>query len=225
VKDVLAMIGGARSVLVVGCRSCAAICMAGGEREAETLAEAIRLKAAMDGSDVGVRTSMAERQCEREFLIPLSSSISESDVVVSLGCGVGVQVIQEMFPSIRAVPGLDTSNMGSPEERGVFLERCGGGGGCVLHLTGGVCPVARCSKSLMNGPCGGSQDGRCEVGDNPCAWQLIHDSLMRLGRADLLTSAIPPRDWRRSRSGGPRRVVVEAAAESDEERAARGRTA
>ncbi len=101
------------------------------------------------------------------------------------------------------------------------VEKCGGCGDCVLHLTGGVCPIARCAKSLLNGPCGGSQDGRCEVDrETPCGWEQIYQSLGRLGRLDLLEVNIPPRSWLPSRSGGPRRTVRPSVAKGAEERAA-----
>ena len=89
-------------------------------------------------------------------------------------------------------------------------------GDCVLAETGGICPVVRCSKSLMNGPCGGSHEGKCEVtGPNKeeidCAWQLIHDKLIAQGREDLLLRYTAPKDWSKSSSGGPRKMVKEEA--------------
>ena len=84
----------------------------------------------------------------------------------------------DVSPVSASFPGLNTSNMGAPEEQGVYMEKCGGCGDCVLHLTGGICPVARCSKTLMNGPCGGSQNGKCEIDpETPCAWDQIYHSL------------------------------------------------
>jgi hypothetical protein len=113
--------------------------------------------------------------------------------------------------------------MGAPEEPGVYVERCAGCGDCVLHLTGGICPIARCSKSLLNGPCGGSQNGKCEVSsETPCGWEEIYRSLERLGRLDLLEESIPPRNWLPSRSGGPRRIVHRPTGLSDEEKQMEG---
>ncbi len=109
--------------------------------------------------------------------------------------------------------------MGAPEEMGVFMEKCGGCGDCVLHLTGGICPMARCAKSLMNGPCGGSQNGKCEISaETPCAWDQIYHSLERLGRLDLMETPLPPKDWRPSRSGGPRKIVRKEYGHGREER-------
>jgi hypothetical protein len=103
---------------------------------------------------------------------------------------------------------LDTVLMGMPVEHGDFRERCQACGDCILHLTAGVCPVARCSKSLLNGPCGGSQNGKCEISDEiDCAWHLIYERLRDGCRLDNLLAIQPPKDWSRSRDGGPRRML------------------
>jgi len=97
-----------------------------------------------------------------------------------------------------------------PTEQGVWAERCAACGDCILGLTGGICPIARCSKSLLNGPCGGSSKGKCEVNDQTdCAWQLIYDRLAGQGRLDLLMEIRPPKNWKASRDGGPRKIVRE----------------
>ncbi|HSV41903.1 MAG TPA: methylenetetrahydrofolate reductase C-terminal domain-containing protein, partial [Methanomassiliicoccales archaeon] len=150
------MLEGLDNILLVGCRSCVAICLAGGEKEVGILAEAIRLTNEIAGREQDIAEITLERACEKEWVAELAYVIGDRDAVVSLACGVGAQVMQEMYPNILVFPGLDTSNMGAPEEQGIFLEKCGGCGDCLLHLTGGICPISRCSKSLLNGPCGGS---------------------------------------------------------------------
>ncbi len=96
-------------------------------------------------------------------------------------------------------------------EPGIFLEKCGGCGDCVLHLTGGICPIVRCAKSLLNGPCGGSQNGKCEVDPQgiDCGWQLIYDRMKRLGLLARLEENEPIRDWSAGRDGGPGKIVRE----------------
>jgi ferredoxin len=206
--DVANALDGHKDILLVGCRSCVAICLAGGEKEVGVLAEALRIHSELNGKGWDIAEITLERACEREWAEQLGHSVQGRDCIVSLACGVGAQVIQAMYPDVRVLPGLDTSNMGAPEEMGVFVEKCGGCGDCVLHLTGGICPVARCAKSLMNGPCGGSQNGKCEISaETPCAWDQIYHSLERLGRLDLMETPLPPKDWRPSRSGGPRKIV------------------
>ncbi len=222
-KEIVAMLESNQRVLISGCRSCVAICLAGGEKEVGVLAETLRLHSDLNGKGWDVRESTVERQCEREFVREISASIEDADVVLSIACGVGAQTIQALFPDTRVLPGLNTSNMGAPDEPGVFKEKCGGCGDCVLHLTGGICPIVRCAKSLLNGPCGGSQNGKCEIGnDTPCAWEEIYQSLKRLGRLDLIEQNIPPKNWIPSRSGGPRRIVRPEAVLTKEQKEAKG---
>ena len=136
--------------------------------------------------------------------------VKEADIVLSLGCGIGVQAIAEQYPEVWVVPGLNTTFMGLPTEQGVWEERCAACGDCLLGLTGGICPIARCSKSLLNGPCGGSEAGHCEIDpDVPCAWQLIYDRMVSKDKLHLLLELQPPKNWRTSRDGGPRKIVRE----------------
>ncbi|OPY33076.1 MAG: hypothetical protein A4E32_00748 [Methanomassiliicoccales archaeon PtaU1.Bin124] len=223
IPRIVEMLEGHKSMLVVGCRSCVAICLAGGEKEVSILSEALRIESDLKGNGWQVDEVTLERACEKEWVGEMREKVSGHDAIISLACGVGAQVMQELYPDVRVLPGLDTSNMGAPEEQGIYLEKCGGCGDCVLHLTGGICPIARCSKSLLNGPCGGSQNGKCEIDpDVPCGWDQIYHSLERIGRLDLMEVPIPPKDWRRSRSGGPRKIVRKEAVLTPEEKSARG---
>lgn len=222
-KELCALLDGHKEILVAGCRSCVAICLAGGEKEVGVVAESLRLYSDLHGKEWRVDEVTVERQCEKEFVLDLVERTKGKDAVLSLACGVGAQSVQSLYPGIRVLPGLNTSNMGAPEEQGVFVEKCGGCGDCVLHLTGGICPIVRCAKSLLNGPCGGSQNGKCEISpDVPCAWDQIYHSLERLGRLDLLEELIPPKNWLPSRSGGPRKIVRPEAVLTPVEKELRG---
>lgn len=208
--SIVEMLEGCTKVLVVGCGTCVTVCMAGGEKEVGVLASALRLEAKSNGVPLTVDEVTIERQCEWEFVEELKDKIDRYDAVLSMGCGAGVQTIAQRFTEARVLPALDTKFVGIPEKQGLWTEMCLGCGDCVLHLTGGVCPVARCSKNLLNGPCGGSNHGKCEVnGDTDCAWQLIYDRLAAAGRLDLMEREFPPKDWSKSRDGGPRRVLRE----------------
>jgi len=221
-REICENLRGHERVLVAGCRSCVAICLAGGEKEVGILAESLRLHSDLNGLGQEFSEVTVERQCEKEWVREIDPLVEGVDAVLSLACGVGAQMVQEIYPAVRVIPGLNTSNMGAPEEQGIWSEKCGGCGDCVLHLTGGVCPVARCSKSLLNGPCGGSQEGVCEVDpDIPCAWDQIYQSLKRIGRLDLMEEIIPPKNWIPSRSGGPRRIVRKDAVLTREEKEAK----
>ncbi len=209
-KEIQALIGSAQKVLVVGCGTCVTVCFAGGAREAAIVAASLRMASKLNGHETAITDVTIQRQCEWEYLDEIAERVGEVDVVLSLGCGVGVQAMVEHFPNAWVVPGLNTSFMGLPTEQGVWAERCAACGDCILGLTGGICPIARCSKSLLNGPCGGSEGGHCEINpDIACAWQLIHDRLKSMGKLDLLLEIQPPKNWRASRDGGPRKIVRE----------------
>jgi ferredoxin len=210
IEEIKGLIGSAEKVLVAGCGTCVAVCFAGGEREAEILSSALRLAYQVQQDPKDVREVTVQRQCEWEYIDPLAEQIADSDVVVSLACGIGVQTLVERFPDAWVVPGLNTTFLGMPQEQGVWVERCQACGNCILAETGGICPVARCSKQLLNGPCGGSQGGKCEVSpEMECAWQLVYDRLSRVGKLDLLYKVQPAKDWSTSRDGGPRKIVRE----------------
>ena len=176
--EILSLVEGKKKVLVAGCDTCVAICLTGGEKEAEILASELRIKAQQDGREVEVEHTAAIRQCEWEYLDMIAQKVEEADVVLSMACGIGIQSLAEKFAPKLVMPAVNTNMLGMPQEHAVWLERCVACGECRIGLTAAICPVVRCSKSLMNGPCGGSHDGLCEVtGPNKeeieCAWALI----------------------------------------------------
>ena len=208
--EIKTLIGNSGKVLVLGCGTCVTVCFAGGEREATIMASSLRMATKLEGKSNAITDITVQRQCEWEYLDQVAEQIGEADVVLSLGCGIGVQAIAEHFPNTWVVPGLNTSFLGLPSEQGVWEERCAACGDCILGLTGGICPIARCSKSLLNGPCGGSEDGHCEIDPEiPCAWQLIYDRLSSMDKLDVLLDLQPPKNWKTSRDGGPRKIVRE----------------
>lgn len=208
VAEILDMVNGFERILVLGCRGCVTVCSAGGEREVEILASLLRLGSRKEGRRVEVLSGTLVRQCDREYIDTLEQWDGQYDAVLSMACGVGVNFIANLRPTTMVLPAVNTSFLGGSAEQGVWSEQCAGCGNCILHVTGGLCPVARCAKSLMNGPCGGSMDGSCEIHrDVPCVWQLIHDRLERLGRQEQMLQVAPIRDWRPAGHGGPRRVV------------------
>lgn len=208
--EIIEMVKHAKRILIAGCSECVTVCQAGGEKEVAVLASALRLHFGKNGESKEILTVTLNRQCDREFLEDMEALAGEADCILSMACGVGVQFLAERFRDKWVVPALNTKFGGGTIAEGEWGERCGFCGECVLHLTGGICPITRCSKSLLNGPCGGSQDGKCEVSkDIDCGWQLIYDRLRELGRLDLLNAILPPKDWSKARDGGPRRVVRE----------------
>jgi len=210
VAEIWDMVRGHNKILLLGCGTCVTVCFAGGEKEVATLASTLRLSAQKEGMDKTFSELTIKRQCEWEFLDEVAEEIQGAEAILSLGCGIGVQAIAERFPEVIVYPGLNTTFMGLPQEQGFWSERCLACGDCLLDLTAGICPIARCAKSLLNGPCGGSVGGRCEVSpETPCAWQLIYNRLSALGQLHRLEQIQPPKDWSSSQAGGPRRIVRE----------------
>jgi ferredoxin len=197
-------------VLVLGCGTCVTVCFAGGEKEVGILASSLRMTTKLEGKNIEFLEATVQRQCEYEYNEMVTDVLPQVDAVLSLACGIGVQTMNEQFPQVLTLPALNTSFLGMPTEQGVWEERCQACGNCVLGTTGGICPVARCAKSLLNGPCGGSQNGVCEVNpETPCAWQLIYDRMGALGKLELMMELTPMKDWRTSRDGGARKIVRE----------------
>jgi ferredoxin len=211
VREICDMIERHDRVLLVGCGTCVTVCLAGGEREVGILGSAVRMALRLDGRrDVTVDECTIERQCENAFIDLLAPRVAEYDAVCSFGCGAGVQALAERFPNTPVYPGLNTQFIGILESQGVWTEKCLGCGRCRLGEFAGICPITRCAKRLLNGPCGGSREGRCEVNpDLDCAWQLIHDRAKRLGVLEQFESIAPPHDWSTGIDGGPRKVVRE----------------
>ena len=210
IDEIREMIAPYKRILALGCASCVAECAAGGEKETGMLASALRMADKMDGRDVIIEEKTVDRQCVKEFIIRLDDFIEEYDAVLSLGCGAGVQAVAEMYPEIPVIPALNTEFLGETRDQGYWVENCLGCGDCMLYFFGGVCPLARCSKHLLNGPCGGSKSGECEINPEvPCAWQLIIEKLEKFEALDRLEMIYPPKDWSRKQGGGPRKIIRE----------------
>jgi ferredoxin len=211
IEDILSYLEGYRRILLVGCHGCVTVCSAGGQKEVDILASIIELARRKKGQECSITKMTLERQCDPEFLDEMLEKSKEHEVILSMACGAGVQLIAEKVESgIRVFPAVNTVFIGAVNEKGIWGERCQACGDCKLHLTGGICPVTRCSKSLMNGPCGGSRDGMCEIDpDTPCGWQMIIDRLEATGCMDQYETIIEPADWSKSRDGGPRKYIRE----------------
>ena len=211
IDEVFGYIQDYKKVLVLGCGECVTVCQVGGEKEVAVLAQALRLKAKTEGKEIEFIEETVRRQCDLEFVEPILEKLGDFDAVLSLACGVGVNYVSDQGPDIPIFPALNTTFMGATIEHGEWAERCAGCGECILHLTGGICPVARCAKNILNGPCGGTNDGMCEISteDNPvpCAWALIVERAKKLGTLDKLKEVIAAKDWSTARDGGPRRRV------------------
>jgi ferredoxin len=211
IEEILEYLVPYNKILLSGCGACVTVCHAGGEKEGALLASALRMARQKNGKPLEILESTPARQCEPEFAQELSDTIGRVQAVLSVSCGVGVQTLARNFPATQIFPGVNTLFMGETVEHGVWEERCQACGDCILEKTAGICPIARCAKQLLNGPCGGSANGKCEIKrETDCAWQLIYDRSKSLGQLHRLTEIIPAKQWGvQSRDSGPRRIVRE----------------
>jgi len=209
-EEIMSYVRPYQRILLVGCNECVTVCAAGGRKEVGLLSSALQMAFMKEGKNLSIQEITLERQCDPEYVEELASIIDQADAVVSMACGCGVQEVARRYKNKPVFPAVNTKFMGASEQQGVWAERCQGCGDCILGITGGICPVARCSKRLLNGPCGGSTKGKCEISnDVDCAWQLIWDRMKALGTEKLYEEVMSAKDWRTSRDGGPRRIIRE----------------
>ena len=204
-SEIASRLTGFRTIHVVGCNSCVTVCRAGGDREARDLARELARPLYELRHAARISAETFERQCERDLVQAFLKIPAEAEAILSLACGVGVQVLSDVFDPLPVLPALNTTFMGGADEPGIWREKCSGCGDCVLAFTAAVCPVSRCAKKLLNGPCGGSRNGSCEVDPNlPCAWSLIFYRLKKQNQLHLMSRMTSPRDWRGAGYSGPR---------------------
>jgi len=216
--EILEMLEPYRKVLVLGCGGCVTVCLTGGEKQAEMLASQLKLAAAAKGGKLETAFDCITRQCEKEFFDNLKAPPGDYDAVLSIACGAGVGYMSELYPDVPILPGMNTTHLASNIAPGIWAEYCRGCGDCALAWTGGVCPIAKCSKGLINGTCGGTNDGKCEVDpDMDCGWLLIYKRLAALGRLDEYRKLRPARNHRKDRGGGARRLVLKEMVEEEAE--------
>ncbi len=208
--EIWEMVKGHKQLTVFGCNTCVAVCHQGGNKEAEILASLLRMRATQEGVTIDIKNGGIERQCEHPFFESAKDLLGESEAVLSMACGIGVQFVAEKYMSTPVYPALNTTFLGDVKSDWNFTEKCQACGDCVLGATGGVCPVSRCCKRLLNGPCGGSTKGKCEISKElDCAWQLVVDRLEALGKMDDYEKIAPVKDWSKDRAGGPRSFKLE----------------
>jgi ferredoxin len=197
-----------KSVLILGCGTCVSVCQSGGEKEVGLLASELRMKSRMENKTMKIGEVTIERQCDREFFDSIKDQARGYDAILSMACGAGVQFTAEVLEPIRVYPALDTRFIGVTEQEGSWAERCRACGNCVLADYGGICPMTICAKSLVNGPCGGSKNGKCEASqEKDCAWVLIYNRLKKQNRLENLHSLASTKDY--SKQTHPGRYISE----------------
>ena len=194
IEEILQMVEGEKNVFLVGCNGCAEVCETGGEKACG------ELKAQLEQSGVAVSGFCNVDFMCNKLLVSLKASrfkneIDAADSIVALTCGIGVQSLASVVEK-PVHPADNTVSVGGFQGLWPSEERCGQCGDCVLDLTGGICPVTMCSKSLLNGQCGGASEGKCEVDkERDCGWEKIYNRLETLGKVDNLKKLVKVRDY------------------------------
>jgi len=210
-SEILRAIEAFERIAVVGCDGCAKACATGGTAQVEVMVKDLK----HHGKEV-VFDVTPERTCylnkSRDAFEPLRDTLHEIEALLVLGCGGAVQIVRQLTEEyditipvksgVDSVGHMDTLIFGE-----LAMEQCRECGECLLNETGGICPFTKCAKSLLNGPCGGAQDGKCEVDrDRDCAWVLIYNRMKALGELDRLSRSIPAKDH--SKAAKPRTLYI-----------------
>jgi len=209
-EEIMQYLDKCRSVYIIGCGTCATMCHTGGK------AEVVAMKAKLEAGGKKVTGWMviptACDELTKYALQENAEDIAAADCILAMPCAIGVQTINLHLKEAKPVyPALDTLFLGMEDSPGHFIDACMQCGSCVLGRTAAICPLVRCAKGVLNGPCGGSAEGKCEISpDVPCAWQMIYDRLAEMGRLDEMEEIEPVKDWSSSVSGGPRRADIDA---------------
>ncbi len=196
---------GKEPVFIVGCSECATMCHTGGEKEV------LEMKSALEDKNIPVTgwvilEPACHLQNDKRILRKYKDEVNKANKILVLACGNGIQTVSEIIENADVIAGNDTLFLGEIKRANEFEKRCNMCGDCIEDLFGGFCPVSRCPKSMLNGPCGGSIDGKCEVDSNiDCVWDLIYKCLKEKKQLQLLKIIQEPKDW--SKSTETRRVL------------------
>lgn len=210
-QEVLDFVKGDKKIFLIGCNVCATACKTGGEEELKKAEKEFQ----KHGKTV-TGWAILDPACNvvevKRFHRKHSKEIEEADAVISFTCGGGAQAIVETIKGSKVYPGSDTLFQGELTKSTVrvrqFEQKCSLCGECILSVTGGICPVTRCPKGLVNGPCGGIKNGKCEVDpDLDCIWLVIYDRLKELGRLDEMKAVREPKDHSKNRK--PQNITVQ----------------
>lgn len=200
-EEILSYLNGEKNIFLLGCGGCAEGCESGGERQVLEMKSVLEEK-----GKVIVGFSVIDMVCNEKLtgmkLKAHQKELEAADSVLALTCGIGVQTAAGVADKM-VHPGCNTLSSGGAHAEWKDAERCLECGECMLEFSGGICPIARCSKHLLNGPCGGSQGGKCEVDPSiPCAWQSIIERLTKLGKLERLEGIVEPKKWKASLVAG-----------------------
>ena len=193
--EIMESLDGEKTVFLVGCSECATVCKTGGEEEVASMKALLEKKGKRVSGQVILNPGCNLLEAKKEFRRN-KEELEQADSLLVMSCGGGVQIAQEA--SGKTVhPANNTLFLGTVKRFGQFQEYCSMCGECLLDITGGLCPATRCAKGLLNGPCGGAKDGKCEVDpDKDCVWIKIYERLSETGKlAALFSSDVQVHDY------------------------------
>jgi len=201
-EEILTYLDGDKNIFLIGCKGCAEGWGSGGEKQVAEMWKKLQEQGKTIAGSVLV-DMLCDSVLTRLKLRTYKKEITAADSILVLTDGAGVQTVAALVDKV-VHPGCNTLSSGGAHAEWKEAERCLECGDCMLEFTGGICPIARCSKHLLNGPCGGSQGGKCEVDpDITCVWQEIVDQLTRLGQLNKLERLVTPKNWSVSLISGP----------------------
>lgn len=183
------------SVYILGCSECATLCQTGGENEV------LEMKQQLEDIGYNVTGSFildpaCHKKNSKRLLRQELSKIEKATHLLVLACGDGVQVSSALFPEKHIISGTDTLFLGVEDTREIYVKRCSLCGTCIVESYHGLCPIGRCPKHMLNGPCGGSMDGHCEISkEYPCVWEEIINKMKNEKIHHQLKQIIPPHNW------------------------------
>jgi ferredoxin len=184
-----------KPVFLVGCSECATLCHTGGKDEILALKEELSAKK-ISVSGWVILEPACHLMNDKRMLQDYSKELSESSKVLVLACGNGIQTLAKLLPEKEIIAGTDTLFLGEISRVNEFSKQCMLCGACILDNFAGFCPVTRCPKSMLNGPCGGSSNGKCEINSEiECVWDCIYQDLKKKGKLDALKTIQKPKDW------------------------------
>lgn len=193
-EEILQILDGANNIILIGCAECATVCRTGGEPELAEMKDFLEANGKKVLGTVYASTSCNKLLAKKE-LKAVKEEMKQADAILSLACGDGVQTVASLV-GMPVYPANNTMFLGEVERVGHYVEACRFCGDCVLAYTGAICPVTKCAKSLVTGPCGGAKDGMCEVNsENACAWIMIYNKLGELNQLDKLYAMTEPKDY------------------------------
>ena len=185
-------------VFIIGCSECATLCNTGGEKEVKEMKKVLEDKK-IDVTGFVILDPACHLLNDKRLLKNYKDEIKNAKKVLVLACGNGVQTVAELIQEIDVIPGTDTLFLGEIKRLSDFEKRCNLCGECVVYLYDGLCPISRCPKGMLNGPCGGSINGKCEISkDLDCVWELIIKRLEAKGKLHNLKKIVEPNDWSKS---------------------------